>query len=166
MSVHRRKVMMGLCLLSVLIGVCSGAMTTTVRIEPENPEPASEITFTVDIDQENVTEAWMIIQECKGSDFCYIPQNISMEKVTEFTYEKAVTLQYDDSTYVEYYATIKCDGAWEKTEPTTLYLSTPSNGDEPPNGEDTQNTPGFEGILLLLSLVIVVSLIRKKKRVQ
>jgi len=167
MKLHRgEKITIGLCLLSVLIGLFSGAMATTISIDPENPEPASEITFTIDIDQENVTEVWIIIQECKGSDFCYVPQNISMAKVTDFSYEKAVTLHYDDSTYIEYYTNIKRDSGWEKTEPILLYLSTPSNGNGSTNGDDTNNTPGFEGTLLLLSLAVVVFFVSRKKRVQ
>ncbi len=144
----------------------SAAMATTISINPGTPEPASEITFMIDVHEENVSEVWIVVGECRSSEFCYPPQNISMEPVTDTEYEKAVMLQYDDSTYINYYANIKSEDGWEQTESVKLYLSAPSNGNGSTNGDGTSNTPGFEGVLLLLSLVIVVSLVRKKKRVQ
>ncbi len=167
MKLNGRKTVIGLCILSVWIGGLSGGvMATSIGIDPEHPEPSSEVTFTVEVDQENVTEVWIIVQECKASDFCYTPQNVSMEQVTDFEYEKAIMLQYGDSTYINYYANIKSESGWEKTESTKLYLSIPSNGDGSSNGDDTNSTPGFEGILLLLSFTIVVFIVGKKKRVQ
>jgi hypothetical protein len=158
----KKSLMIGVLLLGMCVvnAIAVGAAEPTITVDPESPTPASEVTFSVETSDDNVLEVWLIVQECKGSDFCYTPQNVSAEQITDTEYEAKVTLQYGDSTYINYYANIKSESGWEQTESVKLYLSTPSNGD------DTNSTPGFEGILLLLSLAIVIFLVRGKKRVQ
>ena len=161
----KKSLMIGVLLLGMYVvnAIAVGAAEPTVTIDPESPAPASEVTFSVEISDDNVSEVWLIVQERKGSDFCYTPQNVSAEQVTDTEYEVEVTLQYGDSTYIDYYANIKSESGWEQTESIKLYLSTPSNGNGSTNGDDTNITPGFELILMMLSITIIVFIFKRKR---
>lgn len=153
----------------LLLGMCVvnafavGAAEPTVTIDPESPAPASEATFNVEISDDNVSEVWLIVKECKGSDFCYNPQNVSMSEVENNTYEVDVMLEYDDSTYITYGVNVKSDAGWEKSEDHTVYLSVPSNGDQSGNEDDNNQTPGFELIPMMLSIAIIVFIFKRKR---
>jgi len=163
----KKSLMIGVLLLGMCVvnAFAVGAAEPTITIDPESPAPASEVTFSVEISDDNVSEVWLIVTECKGSTFCYTPQNVSMSEseVENNTYEVDVTLEYDDSTYITYSVNVKSDVGWEKSEDHTVYLSVPSNGDQSSNGDDNNQTPGFELIPMMLSIAIIVFIFKRKR---
>ena len=96
----------------LVIGICSmisGTITADeldieVTIDPEEPLPESTVTFTVEVDDENITGVWLNYNECKSEDLCYVRQNISMNHASDDTYEATIDLEHDDATYVQYFA--------------------------------------------------------------
>jgi len=161
----KKSLMIGVLLLGMCVvnTFAVGAAEPTITIDPKSPAPASEVTFSVETSDDNVSEVWLIVKECKGSYFCYTPQNVSMGEVENNTYEVDVTLEYNDSTYITYGVNVKSDVGWEKSEDHTIYLSVPSNGGQSGNGDDNNQTPGFELIPMMLSIAIIVLIFKRKR---
>jgi len=154
-------IILGLCLLnnSVL-----AETIIDVNIEPDEPEPASQITITADISSEkDIDKVYIEIQECK-EDLCFQKENITMTKVNS-NYQKNYQLEKDESTYFKYsIAILFTDGSWynqnEKTE-VTLKPASGNGGTNGGDGED-KNTPGFELILLIAAISLIILTRRKR----
>lgn len=154
-------IILGLCLLnnSVL-----AETIIDVNIEPDEPEPASQITITADISSDkDIDKVYIEIQECK-EDLCFQKENITMTKVSS-NYQKNYQLEKDEATYFKYsIAILFDDGSWynqnEKTE-VTLKQASGNGGTNGGNGED-DNIPGFELILLITAISLII-LIRRKR---
>lgn len=148
-----------------IIGTIRAVEPTVVEVtlDPEDPAPQSTITFTAVITSEDTLEEMrLIVQECKEG-LCYIGGfNESMATIDTDTYQASVTLIHDDATYIKYHLEIKSDGTWYKTDLTEFDLKVGSdNGNTTPN--DTDKTPGFEIIFLLITIVFG-TLVFKRKR--
>ena len=151
----------GLCLLTNNV---LAETIINIDIEPDEPEPASQITITADISSEkDINKVYIEIQECK-EDLCFQKENITMTKVNS-NYQKNYQLQKDEATYFKYsIAILFTDGTWyNQTEKTEITLKPASNngGTNDGDGED-KNTPGFELILLITAISLLI-LIRKKR---
>jgi len=148
-----------------IIGTIRAVEPTVVEVtlDPEDPAPQSTITFTAVITSEDTLEEMkLIVQECKEG-LCYISSfNESMATVDTDTYQASVTLIHDDATYIKYHLEIKSDGTWYKNDLTEFDLKVGSdNGNTTPN--DTDKTPGFELIILIIAIGVGFILFRKKR---
>ena len=67
-----------------------------ITLNPKNPAPKSVVSFTVDINGDSISTVRLIIRECnKETGLCHMPQNISMSKVDDDTYDRlALTIKY------------------------------------------------------------------------
>lgn len=135
-----------------------------VDIEPDEPEPASQITITADISSENdIDEVYIEIQECK-EDLCFQKENVSMNLINGI-YRTSYKLTRTTATYFKYSFSIKYEnGEWYETEKTNVTLKLDS-GNGSTNGGDGQNKtiPGFELIILILAASISIFLLRRKR---
>ncbi len=155
-------IILGLCLLN------NNVLAETiidVNIEPDEPEPASQITITADISSEkDIDKVYIEIQECK-EDLCFLKENITMTKINS-NYQKKYQLQKDEATYFKYsIAILFTDGSWyNQTENTEVTLKPDSSngGTNGGDGED-KNNPGFEFILLITAISFIIFLIRRKR---
>jgi len=129
-----------------------------ITLNPSEPTPQSTIDFSVDINGDDISSVWLIVQEC-NENICYSGQNVSMSKVSVDGYEAEATLIHADATYIKYYVEVQSE-EWTKSTYVELDLSKEPN-DHTGNGNN--KTPGFELLLLIMSMMFVVFLMRKRK---
>ena len=121
-----------------------------ITLNPKNPAPKSVVTFSVDINGDSISTVRLIIRECnKETGLCHMPQNISMSKVDDDTYEADVKLKQDDVNSLTYKIAIQSEGKWREYKEYTTDLTTKSDK----NQNDSNGTPGFEIIILFLALI-------------
>lgn len=144
------------------IGTMAGAVPIVgdITLIPEHPPIQSDVAFSVDISGDSISSVRLLINECnKPLKICHAPpQNVSMSKVNDDTYEAEVTLQWDDVTSITYYISIKSDGKWTEYDEHSTTLATNSGDSNGSNG-----SPGFETILFLIAMISVVFLFKKFK---
>jgi len=137
-----------------------------ITFEPEEPAPESKINFTATVSGENISEVYICLSECKEG-LCYADSfNESMDEISEGVYQKDITMIHSDATYIEYWAVVNDNDTWYNfnLDYETANLKTSSNGNgDTTNGNDTDDTPGFEMILVLLSLVVLIFLFKRKR---
>lgn len=86
-----------------------------ITITPEKPNPLSDITFTLEIDGEDITEVYMRVKEANNY-MCLPTRNLSMEKIDDEIYKCNITLEFSNATYVEYCPVVYCNGFWYEFE--------------------------------------------------
>jgi len=158
-----------------IVGIATAEEPTfgDITITPDEPTVLTDVKFSVNISGENITEVRLEVEECVGPDFCYEKQNASME-LEEGLWEATVTLEHDDVTVGHCWLVIKSNGTWYNFAPSVSpeYESTDFNilpgADGDSNGgsgtDDTGGTPGFELILVIISIVIALSIYKKKRK--
>lgn len=97
-----------------------------ITISPDDPTPLSTITFTAEINGENITEVYLRVKEA-DENLCMPTRNVSMDKINEGIYECNITLEYAYATYIEYTPVVNCNGSWYEFEwyNKTLYIIEP-----------------------------------------
>ena len=155
-------IILGLCFLSSNV---TAETIIDVYIEPDEPTPASQITITASISTENeIDKVYVEIQECKD-DLCFQKENLTMTKVNN-NYQKQYQLLRDEATYFKYsIAILFDDGTWyNQTQKTDVTLKLDSTNGGTNGGDNKYNkTPGFELFLLITVISLVVLLFRKKR---
>jgi len=143
------------------------AADPTVTVDPEAPIAESTVSFTAELDDEDVIGVWLKVQECNANSGICFPdslQNISMTE-QDSEYKASVTLSHDDATYIQYTIYVETsEGLLEYLKDTKINLSEQQNSNGTGNGGDDDNgTPGFEVISLLLAVLVGVSLLKRKR---
>ena len=144
---------------SLVAGVVANAEPTVIDITfyPEEPAPLSTITFNATVDGDDISAVYLIVEECAGL-ICYKVQNVTMNEVGNGTYQAEATLKRDDATMVKYHLKIESNGAWYENERVEFDLS------EKTNGQNSKKTPGFELIILIMSIIAVTFYIKKREK--
>lgn len=134
-----------------------------ITINPTNPAPKSDVTFSVDINVDSISMVRLIIRECnKETGICHMPQNISMNKVDDDSYEGEVKLEHDDVNAITYQIVVKNNGKWTEYDEYSTSLSIKS--DNTNNNENESNgSPGFEIFSFLIAIVGFILFKRFKK---
>jgi hypothetical protein len=132
-----------------------------ITLNPKNPAPLSDVTFSVDFIGNSITSAYIVVSECnKEKGICHAPpQNITLTKIDSNTYKNDVTLKWDDVTSITYKVVIKSDGKWIAFEDHTTILSTNSG-----NSNDSNGSPGFEIMFFLIAMVGILFISKKTKK--
>jgi len=135
-----------------------------ILVTPSHPAPLSDVTFSVEIEGNDISSVRLIVRECnKETGVCHAPpQNASMSNVGGNTYETEVTLIHDDVTSITYNIEIKSEGKWMESDESTTTLNVKSE-DTDSNGNDSNDTPGFEIILLILAMITGVKIFKNNK---
>ena len=142
---------LGIIIFLSTINTVLGAKPTIgeIKLTPAHPAPKSDVTFKTDISGGSVSEVRLIISECdKERGVCHVPRNLSMNKISGNTYEKKVTLEWDEVTSITYHINLESDGKWIDYDEYTTKLSTNSD-----SNNDTNGSPGFEIIVLLIAII-------------
>ncbi|MFW6122430.1 MAG: Heimdall-CTERM domain-containing surface protein [Petrotogales bacterium] len=154
----------GFCLSIVGITTAEDPTYGNITISPVEPARQSDVTFSVNITGVNIEEVRLILEECTD-EFCHPTTNLSMTQDGE-TWEVTKTLEYPDTTVGHVWLVIKSDGTWynydsDKTDFTVVEGEDGDNGGNGGNGAD--DTPGFELVLIVISLVIALSIYKRKR---
>jgi PKD repeat protein len=163
----KNKQIMILCIvvigmLGTTIGqaVATDPQVETVTFNPSEPAVQSTVTVTATITGDTVEAVRFIYKEC-DPELCKLTENISMTETSEGVYEATFTLTYDKATYMTYHFNIKSGGSWKEIDKVDITLQPKQNGDS--NGNGSNPSPGFELLLVLVALSVLVILFGKKR---
>ena len=128
-----------------------------VTIDPAKPPPLSTVTFNATIlANETIDEVRLLVQECRV-DLCFIHDfNISMEKITNDTYQGQCTLIEEEATQIKYHMKITCNETWYTFNTTFMPLALDTKKNSTQDSHDPTSTPGFEMSLLVLSIALLL----------
>ncbi len=126
---------------------------------PFKPVPLSNVTFIAGINSSNesIDEVRLIAQECM-EDVCFIDSsNISMNYsyscCMDF-YETQLQLTREDATQIKYHLEILSNGTWYMYN--TSFIPMAKNSNENIINPEKNQTPGFEFISALISMLIIL----------
>ena len=168
--ITRRKLIITIAILGLFISTVinvPSASEPTVDIKPASPTPESTITFTATVEDENTNEVRLVLQECdSNTGICFTKQNISMNAIDNDTYEVSFDLEHPEATYIQYSLIVNSNEGWKTYLDKTKYnLSEKQNDDNGKDGTNKNNdTPGFELILVLISVIFISIILNKRKR--
>jgi len=167
--------MLAICLFSSVVAIVSAEDPNYEDIDwsPEEPIRESEVSFTVDITGDDIEEVYVRVEECNDI-FCYQDiLNESMMNTVGNTWEGSVILQQVDTTYCTVWLEILSNGTWFNFKDSKItfdvYEDTGNgengeNGENGGNGDDgTDDTPGFELLVLVISIIVAISIYKKKR---
>jgi hypothetical protein len=147
-----------------------------ISISPQKPTRLSQVNFSVQITGDNIEEVRVKVEECVGDPsspdyFCYTGLlNVSLSNAGG-TWKGTGTLQYDNSDDGHCWLVVKSNGVWYdfKNDRTTWtnFTIVPANNNNNNNGTDggssSNNTPGFELILVIVSIAVALFIYKKKR---
>jgi len=138
--------------------ILANPIVEQVTINPSEPLPLSTITFNVTIlCNDTIDEVRLFVQECRV-DLCFVHSfNISMEKITNDTYQGRCTLIEEEATQIKYHLKISCNKTEYITNTTLLPLAIDTKTNTTQNSQDPAPIPGFEIPLYVLSVALVLT---------
>lgn len=160
-----------------IVGIATADKPTVgeISISPEEPTRQSEVNFSVDVTGDDIEQVCIKVEECVAPDtpnyFCHAGLlNVSLTNV-DGTWEGPGTLQYDDSDVGHCWLVIKSGETWydyanDKSTWTNFTVVPAENGGDnngADGGDDTGKTPGFELILVIVSIVVALFIYKKKR---
>lgn len=165
----------GLCLSIVGIATADEPTYGDITLEPAEPNRESDVTYSVEVTGVNITEVWINVMECTDPDsptyFCHPEYNVSMTKGEGNTWEVTKALEFDDSAEGHCWLVIKSNGTWYDFKSdipnyTNFTILPGADGDGNGGGgtDDTGGTPGFELILVIISIVVALSIYKRKRK--
>lgn len=163
----------GLCLSIAGIATAEEPSVGKISISPEKPTRQSKVNFSVQITGDNIEKVYVKVEECVGDPdspdyFCYAGLlNVSLNDVSG-TWKGTGTLQYANSDEGHCWLVVKSNGIWydfknDKSTWTNFKIIAANNNGA--NGGDSTNnkSPGFELILVIVSIVVALFIYKKKR---
>ena len=128
-----------------------------VTIDPAKPHPLSTITFNATIQSnESIDEVRLFVQECRV-DLCFVYGfNLSMEKLTNDTYQAQCTLIQEEATQIKYHLRIACNKTWYTSNITFISLVIDAQANTSQESHDPVSTPGFEPSVVIVSIAFIL----------
>jgi hypothetical protein len=177
------KLVIGVLLLGMFLvnATFAGADPTyeDITVDPAEPERQSDVNFSVEITGNNITEVYLTVEECMDTDQgeqCALDKlNVSMTNTTDTTWTCTATLAWEFTTIGHCWLVIKSDGEWfdfqqdtsKWTDFTVVSAEDGGDGNGADGGDGTDDTdggtPGFELILVMISLLVAASLYKRKR---
>jgi hypothetical protein len=158
-----------LCIFTVNITAAEPTINNIIII-PENPKPESSVTIIADISGENISEIILSVSECDaGTGACFENHHVTMTLNQQGTYQAEITLRDSRgrTDSLEYQFTITADGEEyirsEESWKTYLDIS-PSNENNQGDEDKTNDTPGFELLIVITALFVSLILLKKRDR--
>ncbi len=146
---------LGMITILALVAVGDDPVIQDIDYSPKNPDALSTITFTATVIGDSPT-VYVFVEECRD-DLCYADApNVTMEKTGATQYEKAITLKHADANIIHYQIIVESQGIWYKSSLEEVSLEEKET--------DGNGTPGFEGILMIVSVVGMGLILLIKKR--
>lgn len=139
--------------------LAAGSTFGTITVSPSEPAALSTVTISVPISGEAPSDVRVTVEECNGkTGVCYPDiQNVSMPLISSGIYRTDVTLKHSDATYITCQVVAKISGTWELSVKKNVNLSVSSNGN------NDNNTPGFEVIVLVIAIGVSLIVISRKR---
>ena len=138
-----------------------------INITPQIPLPQSTITISIMISGGTPSDVRVNVEECNGrTGICFSDiQNVTMSPTTEGSYQTNVILKHADATYFNCTFAAQINGTWIQAPIwKVVNLTDETNGNTNGNGNNDNNkTPGFEMVLILLSIGIALIAIKRKR---
>ena len=155
-----------------IAGTAIAASDPTFEVNPEEPEQLSTITFTASFESYNdIENIYFLFNECTKDNICFTRQNESMTNLGEGEWTVTIKLEHDDSAYVQYWINIQTKDDWyeypeEAPYPKTDLKEKVTNGgtNGNTNGQGNNDTPGFEIIIMIISIISIIAILNRKKR--
>jgi hypothetical protein len=158
----------------------------TITLDPAEPVRQTEVDFSVIITGDNIDEVYCRVQECydtETGEACNpLVLNISMslDPTTNDTWVGSGTLNWELATIGHCWLEIKSNGSWYDFAPNKLNIVTDFTIKESENGDNGENggngnggngnggngsndTPGFELLILVISIIVAISIYNKKR---
>jgi len=161
-----------------MAGITSAVEPTvnTIELTPTQPKQKTEVTFTVEVTGENISEVWIEVEECTDPNsanyFCHPVYNLSATE-DNGVWSVTKTLEYSDTAEGHCWPVVLDNGTWYSfkmdfskwTNFTVLPADEPNgNGGNGGNGNgDSDDSPGFELILVMISLIAVIFIYKRKR---
>ena len=147
-----------------------------IEITPTQPEQETDVTYSVEISGDNIQEVWIEIEECTDPEsddyYCHSVYNVSTTE-EDGTWTVTETLMYSDTHEAHCWPIVLDNGTWYSykndyskwTNFTVTAAEEPDDngGDVDGDGDDNGGTPGFELVLLMISIAIVFVLYNRKR---
>ena len=146
----------------------------SVTVIPENPEPMSEVTVIADIEGDNIESITLSVSECfddGGNDpspTCYNNTQADMALNSDNKYETSFTLKDTKgiTDHIEMLFLVSDEDQQYQLEGGKAYYASQSNdngNENPNNGDNNTDTPGFELIFLIGAIFIALIFYNKKR---
>jgi len=182
-----RKIIISSLLLFGLLLTASNSIAVPVmrniQLAPSTPKPLDEVTFTADVEYFDYAKAvYLVVDEYKNGVAFTDGFNESMEDKGNGAYEAKIQLRHDDAIKISYRFAINVQNypgvEWTESETTSVDLDTSGSGgtdDGTDSGTDdgttdatgdsggTSGTPGFELILAVCAIALVLVLKKRKQ---
>jgi hypothetical protein len=163
----------GLFLSAVGIATADEPTVGKISISPVKPTRQSEVNFSVTVTGDNIEKVYVKVEECVGDPdspdyFCYTGLlNVSLSNVSG-TWKGTGKLQYSNSDDGHCWLVVKSNGEWYdfKNDRTTWtnFTIVPASNNGTNGGDNTdKTTPGFELILVIVSIVVALFIYKKKR---
>ena len=157
----------------VKLAVTNAAATPSVEIDPKHPKPQENVTFTATFSEnESIEKVVIRVEECGNEPdmgyVCYIDKfNETMTKTSDDTYKITITLKHKNAIDMHYQLGVFSGNSWSwypEGDMTGVDLDTTSSDSNGGNGNKDTDTPGFEFIGLLLSVMFISLILHIRKR--
>jgi len=153
------------------IGSVMAEIEPNIELYPEKPAPQSTVTFNATFPSvSDLDEVVILVEECTAS-ICFIDSfNESMTMLNTDIYTTKITLKHGDAIEMKYRLGYSSNGTWNWEPPlmenmTSVSLATEqNNGNSNGGNNDTNETPGFEVIGVLISVIFILLILNKRKR--
>ena len=148
------------------------ASDPTFEVDPKEPEQLSTVTITASFESyDDIEEINFLFNECTKDNICFTRQNVTMTNSDDGEWKVTIKLEHDDSAYVQYWLNIKTIDGWyefpeESPYPKTYLKEKVTNGGSNgnANGQGNNDTPGFEIIIMIISIMSIIAIFKMKKR--
>jgi hypothetical protein len=138
-----------------------------VTLNPEHPTKFQKITFTANVIGEDIKTVKIIVLECNATTgVCQNNRdNQTMQHIEGSLYRTNVTLDFAQSSYINYWVYVESNTGATTTLPDTqgvkLNLSVTSNNGNNDNGG--MKSPGFEVVLFIAAVCAAMILLARKR---
>lgn len=149
-----------------------------INVDPVEPEQQSEVAFSVEVTgDEVIDEVYIRVQECRmvdGDEQCHKDvQNKSMTNTDGNNWTVTTDLIWDMATIGHCWLEIYSNDTWYNFAPNEGFATsdfTITTGDDGGNGGnggdgngDSDDSPGFELILVMISIIAVLFIFKRKR---
>jgi hypothetical protein len=158
-----QKGMIIIALLGIVLFSMQVSAVPVVEITPEMPTPKGTIEVTVTPNDDAIEEVYFEYSECQINGVCSTTKNVTCSKSSTTNFTASITLSLDNAAYLQYTIVTYDGGNWTEylTNTKVDYDTSSTNGNGNDNGD---NTPGFEFILLALSIMFISVMVYWRKR--
>jgi hypothetical protein len=142
----------------------------TIEVDPLEPEQLSSMIFKVTFDDYNdVNEVFLLYNECTKNDICFTRENKSLINMGNGVYELTINLEHDNSAYIQYWIEFNTNEGWkafpeEAPYPKTYLKEKQTSNGSNNNGQNNDDTPGFELIGIIISMIFILLFVHIRKR--